>query len=395
MARTLVAAAFGAILCGLGCAGDRPVFLYGRVQNGSGRSVARAPVTLSRFPGEDCLFGRSFPEQQSPAVVEPFKHAETNDDGRFLFQLLQYDLATSFCYRTDVEGGKDGAKTSVWTPLGPLYNLDVHLDRVYRWDEGVISLEPTVDGHLLSSLPGPLNRSERVRFGVEDVVSYEWALTALGKPLWRVEQTGSPLLVDGPIREDFGQVEAHGVMLSILVPPDLEPTPLLGSAASYHEHATGPAVDLPSINPLLPVSRGAPCSIRATRFDPCPATDGKLDLATFPFPFPRQPEDGLVLELTAPSTPSLAIFRDVWSSSLSLTLEGSPDGVTWSPLGSLEMPWNAGSPAMDRLSPYEWQLTQMSAGGRFLRMELTPPAQPITRIRARGFRALRELSVFD
>jgi hypothetical protein len=409
MSRAPFIAALGALLCGLGCAGDpeAAIFLYGRVQSNAGRALAREPVALSRgaiegaqreAPVENCSFGRSFPEQQRPAVFEPFKHTETDDDGRFLFQLLRYELATFSCYRIDVEGEKSGAKTSVWTTLGPTQAIDLYLDRVYRWDEGAISHEPAVDGHRLSAAPGPLPRSEKIRFAVEDavedIVAYEWALTASGKPLWRAELTAATFLVEGPIREDFAEVEAHGVMLSILVPPDLEPSPLLGWGARYVEHATGPSVFLPSMTPRLPASRGAPCSIGAAPLDPCPATDGKLDLATFSFPFPNKPEDGLVLELAAPASPSLAILRDVWSTSAAITLEGSPDGVVWSPLGSLQQPWNSQPVVMDSLGPYEWHTIQMRMG-RFLRVELTPPAQPIVRIRARGFRALRELSVFE
>ena len=397
MSRAPFIAALGALLYGLGCAGgpEEPIFLYGRVQSNAGRALARVPVALSRGAiegaqregsAEQCSFGRS--------LFEPFKHTETDHDGRFLFQLLRYELATFSCYRIDVEGGKNGAKTSAWTPLGPTLAVDVYLDRVYRWDEGVISHQPAVDGHLLSVAPGPLPRSEQIKFAVEDIVAYEWALTASGKPLWRAELTAATFLVDGPIREDFAEVEAHGVMLSILVPPDLEPSPLLGWGARYVEHATGPSVFLPSMTPRLPASRGAPCSIGAAPLDPCPATDGKLDLATFSFPFPNKPEDGLVLELAAPASPSLAILRDVWSTSSAITLEGSPDGVTWSPLGSLQQPWNSQPVATDSLGPYEWHTIQMRMG-RFLRVELTPPAQPIVRIRARGFHALRELSVFE
>jgi hypothetical protein len=422
MSRTLFRNAFGVLLFGLACAGDPedPFFLYGRAQDGSGRPLARALVTLSRGEVELCS-NRFFHERPGAVTVvrrpggvvqavfpvfEPFRETETDDEGRFLFQLLRYELTTpgsndgfnsTFCYRIDVEGGEGGAKTSVWTVMD---YRDIYLERVYRWDEGLISLEPSVDGHLLSAPSGPLPPSDSVQLFVKDIVAYEWEVTAFGKPLWRAEQTASPFLVDGPIREDFAEVEARAIMLSILAPqqrpiPEIEE--LVGSKGVYSEHAAGPAVLLPSIDADLPVSRGAPCLIGATRLDPCPATDGKLDLEWFELPSSKMLEDvprnALHLELTAPARPSLAIIRDVATSDIPITLEGSADGVTWSTLASLEF-LLPGTVQIDRLGPYEWHTITMHAG-RFLRVELTPPAQPITRIRAPGVFALRELSIFE
>jgi hypothetical protein len=416
----LIIAALGALACGFGCTGDPedPFFLYGRMQDSTGRPLSRAPVALSRGEGDLCSF-RIFREALGPATVrrragvyqpifEPFKQTEADDEGRFLFQLLRYELTTlgsndiansGFCYRIDVDGGENGAKTSVWTSMG---YRDVYLERVYRWDDGVISLEPTVDGHLLPAPPGPLPPSDNVQMFVNDIVAYEWELTASGKPLWRAEQTGSPFLVDAPLREDFAEVEARGIMLSFLARRDLardvpELEGLLPSGGVYTEHAAGPAVVLPSIDAHLPVSRGVPCLIGATRLDPCPATDGKLDLERFEFPDAKTPEDvmnnALVLELAAPASPSLAIIRDVPASTSSITLEGSADGVSWSPLASLKFP-QPFTVEMNQIGSYEWQTITMHAG-RFLRVELTPPAQPITRIRAPGVFALRELSIFE
>jgi hypothetical protein len=412
MLRTL----FIAALCGFGCAGDPedPFFLYGRVQDATARSLSRAPITLSRGEGEICSY-RLFREALWPRFFEqpdfePFRQTETDEDGRFLFQLLRYELTpspyhpfnpTTFCYRVDVEAGQDGAHTSVWTGM---YNRDVFLERVFRWDEGVISLEPTAGGHLLSAPPGPLPRSDTIEPFSRDIVAYEWELTAAGKPLWRSEQTASPFLVDGPVREDFAEVKAHAIMLSFLVSHDVaraapELEDFFGSGGVYVEHATGSTVVLPGIASRVPVSRGASCSIGGTRLDPCAATDGKLDLVKFTFPDAKTPEEAvnnaLVVELSAPARPSLAILRGVPTPPIdgSITLEGSADGLTWFPLASLQFP-RPFSPDMSRVGPYEWQTMTMGAG-RFVRVDLAPTAEPVTRIRAPGVSALRELSIFE
>jgi hypothetical protein len=339
-----------------------------------------------------------------PADWELLRETAADEEGRFLFQLLRHEIdgaPAAHCYRADVESGRSGAETSVWWTMG--ITRDVYLDRVHRWDEGEISIIRTVDGHSLWAPPGPMPASEADSgstghlFSEDDAVAYEWELTALGQPLWRAEKAGEPFVADEFLLEDF-DVAAHANMLSYLAPPELQ---ILTNLDGYFELAAGPSVPIPVETPRVPVSRGAVCSAGPKRFDPCTATDGKLDLAVFDLSVQVGSvfiATALVLELPTAARPSLVIFRDLQTqSSPHLTIEGSADGEIWSPLGSFRQSFQG-----DMVSAYEFMTAQMTIQARqgrsgYFRMELTPPTEPIKQIRLRNEAvfAVREISFFE
>jgi hypothetical protein len=77
-----------------------------------------------------------------------------------------------------------------------------------------------------------------------------------------------------------------------------------------------------------------------------------------------------------------------------MSIEGSGDGLKWLPLGSLE-PFIT---SREMISAYE-RLTQTNSHhSGYFRVELTPPAEPITHLRVRsengGF-GVREISFFE
>ena len=428
MSRALSIAALGALLCGLRCAGDLEdsFFILGRVQNIYDQPLAGAPVSL--FRGEDRntdrgCFDRLFRERAvstpmaldpPPSAMERVGQTTADDRGLFLFQFFRYELARFAdgsrigCYRVDVEGGQGGALTSAFTPM---HTRDIHLDRLYRWDDGELSIAPTVDGHALSAPPGPLRPADAppghisADTAAADVVVYEWELTALAQPLWRAEKTAEPFVVDQFLREDFAEVEAHANMLSFLRPDSRDregrPTELNQFIAfrGYTEIVAGPSVVIPADSTRVPVSRGASCSAGQKRFDPCAATDGKLDLAVFTLSAALESADSnifeLFLELPKAARPAIAIFRDlqtIWFAAVSI--EGSADGLVWVPLAT--MPTRT---SFDSLTTYE-RLTSTGVGdaARYLRLALEPPPEPITRIRLRmrtNVLAVREISLFE
>ncbi|HZA49775.1 MAG TPA: hypothetical protein VE549_03480 [Myxococcaceae bacterium] len=348
-----------------------------------------------------------------PSALERVGQTTADDRGLFLFQFFRYELARFAdgsrigCYRVDVEGGQGGALTSVFTPMN---TRDIYLDRVYRWDEGELSIAPTVDGHALSAPAGPLRPADAPpgRISADtaaDVVVYEWELTALAQPLWRAEKTAEPFVVDQFLREDFADVEAHANMLSFLRPDSRDregrPSELNQFIAfrGYTEIVAGPSVVIPADSPRVPVSRGASCSAGQKRFDPCAATDGELDLAVFTLSAALESADSnifeLFLELPKAARPAIAIFRDlqtIWFAAVSI--EGSADGLVWVPLAT--MPTRT---SFDSLTTYE-RLTSTGVGdaARYLRLALEPPPEPITQIRLRmrnNLLAVREISLFE
>ena len=431
MSRTLIAVALGAMLGGFGCGNDPddPMFVMGRAHDGDEEMLPGAPVKLfrarlereefgqepigcdARMFRESALLTTSGPPGFGPPRFEWQQLGETkaNQDGRFLFELRSYQLwppagspqfsyvasgggSAPSCMRVDLEGGPNGARTSAWIWMG---DTDVDLERMYRWDEGVVSIQRFESADLLSVPAGPLPATESLDnqdfglFNQSDIVVYEWELTAPGQPLWREEKMEAPFVVDANLLEDFGDVHAHLNMLAFLPPPLLDVLP--GAQFGYFERSTGPSVLVSADVPRVPVSRGAPCTAGGARLDPCAATDGKLELVVF-----DAQTTGLVLELRTSARPSLAIVRDLQTRGFpSLTIDGSADGITFSPLGS------AAPPPIDQRTIYQ-QMTDASRTGTgtdslYLRIDLAPPPQPITHVRlgSRDVLAVREISVFE
>ncbi|HZA50680.1 MAG TPA: hypothetical protein VE549_08060, partial [Myxococcaceae bacterium] len=271
-------------------------------------------------------------------------------------------------------------------------------DRVYRWDEGVVSLQPAADGHLLSVAPGPLPASGSADLGMSDTSAYEWELMASSRPLWREEKKEAPFTIDAALLEDFADIEARVNLLSLLASSG-EPT-LFGPSGWYFQTAAGPTVAVSRGTPRVPVSRGAPCSVRGFRFDPCDLTDGILDFPAITIhrsggPFP------LVLALPNAARPSFALLRDFRTSGPPvIRIDGSADGATWVQLGELFPPLREmGVPR--EASTYELLTTSndptYAVHAGYYRIELSPPAEPITHIRLLGDDAfvMREISFFE
>lgn len=387
--------AFGSVaLCACEGEPDDPFFFFGTALDAKGAPVAGAPMELLR--GKDAACGWSFREQYVPPPVpdgfgqplDPFQQTATGPDGAFLFEILRYQLDRGYCFRAEMSAGT-GAKTIVpfW-----FYLSDFQVDRFVLWGDGYATASLAADGHELVSADPPLPPAEPVQ-GVEtDLIAYEWDVTAGGKPLWREQRTAAPLALDSYLREDFGDAEVKVDMLARLAPGVSAGPMSFGS--TYTEYASGPPAAVPAVTSRVPASRGAVCTLGSLVADPCPFTDGMLDLV----PLSDQaglPSPSLELTLAAPIRPSLLIMRDVQTMGTSqVQLEGSADGVAWQPIAQFWIgPPYVEGPEPPQISAYDSLVGSM----RSVRQPLTPPADPIAHLRLNGLlvTALREISFFE
>jgi hypothetical protein len=109
----------------------------------------------------------------------------------------------------------------------------------------------------------------------------------------------------------------------------------------YHQVITSPAVAAPALPPLVPPSRGSPCTVtfadgRTTDAQPCPATDGDLSASVSPSQPRTMSADGrttttlagvrsVTVNLTAPVDVESVFVRNCSE----CTVEVSADGSTW------------------------------------------------------------------
>ena len=393
--RLCFVAALGALaLCACEGEPDDPFFFFGTALDSKGAPLGGAPIQLLR--GRDAACTWSFREQYFPPPLpegfgqplDPFLQTTTEPDGLFLFEVLRYQQEWGYCFRAEMSADT-GAKTAL--PFF-FFGSDFHADRVFLWADGDVSASAAADGHALSSAEAPLPPADPVQGAARDIVAYEWDVTAGGKPVWRAERTAAPLALDSYLREDFGDVEVRVDMLAQLA-PGVSAGPL-SFGMPYTEYVAGPPAAIPAGTPRVPASRGAACKLGPTPIDPCPFTDGSLDLAPFSAPLGGM-VSSLELTLAAPIRPSLLIMRDAQAMSSSpVQLEGSVDGVTWQPIAEfwIGKPY-AGGGEPPPMSAYDYFTMPLY----FIRQPLVPPAEPVTHLRLNGLliTAAREISFFE
>ena len=379
--------------CGYGDP-DAPIFFTGRVANGHGGILADTAVTLSRVPGCALSVRETGSSPASGQSLSEFATTRTNDAGEYRFQLMRVEAqppSASVCFRVAASG--EGAHSRLQAS-GTGYDLQFP-DLIVSWGPenlAVTESDAGVEARLLglprqpSSDPGPQESVSHVDY-------FDWVALVGEDIAWRQRTDGGDFHLAPELVEDFQLATA----VDWLTRDDL----VAGSPVfRMHASATGCARSrqLPlARRSFVPVSRGAPCLLNGKPLEPCPLTDGLLGRATMTrngaLSGPGEPAPAtLTIDLAAPAKVRMLVLRDLglWASSGSaIAVEGSADGVSWAPLGTI--PGEARSAL---------GFADLGGGGRYLQLELSNHASPVQQVRltterGRAFSWVREISVFE
>jgi hypothetical protein len=424
-----------------GCTGSPEdlFFIRGRFTDAAGQPLVGARVDARMDFGQPCSNGLRTPvrsplEPARAGTAEPLPTVATGEDGRFLYELYRFQFSQGDwmggqpCARLTVTG-EGGVETEVGAGA---YPEDLSLAAAPLWTAPHALTPVSEGGRVQVASPDlawadldrvwlrPDERPEGVLVGggmdPYDFRFAEWqVLSEGGAPVWRVGvDPGVGLALEPEVLEDFAAPRVALEVLGYTWPGEPKGGPYNPFGDRPREtllRMRSRTAALPAAGgPLVPVSRGAPCSYAGKALSPCPFTDGALALVALQTEYapggaggdPGQPpaggappDDELRVELPRPTKVRRLVFRDVvypGNPALPLPVEGSVDGVTWQSLLPARDP---AVPVLDQDFVY-----QVVSGGRIYRLlEADPAAPPVRWVRLAvprsGLLALRELSVFE
>ncbi|MFP2923963.1 hypothetical protein ACLESO_01850 [Pyxidicoccus sp. 3LG] len=371
---------------------DDPVFLSGSVLEADGSPWRGGPLTLMR--------PRTVGERELAIDrYEPWGEVTTDADGLFLHRLAARDTGADGlarpipwsqpdAFQLHLPPGADGAQDF----LEFHFSRDVHLPPLRRWDSRVRGVEEA-GGFRLAWEPMPPTGDipePEVFVRVHGATGLAWLIRVGENEPWLSPEMLEDF-TDGQARV---QARAHG--LRPWVPGSDTDT----TYAATHE---APPVPLP-LTGRVPASRGADCQVANVVVSPCPFTDGRLGAVTPPQPGNSLAKE-LVVRLREPLRPGRVLVRGLRGPSGGevLYVEGSTDGLTWSPLGeSARLPQAYEAPFTD-------DVNLLAPQQHFVEVRLALDAPMVSRVRLRlsrppaegqpppfpgYFSQLREVSVF-
>lgn len=373
------------VISGCGLELDEPVVLAGQALHADG----------TPWPGAEITVAKISPEREHELLPwnssQPWKTVTTRDDGWFFVEFQPQDLVA----RADTPWGYGFTAQEYWvslpkTPEGrvsarvnQMIGGDNALPPLASWANELTSVQKS-DRMSLSWLPlqaEAVSREPAVAMVARSGDSLLWVSRAL------TQQADAPSY----LFEDFLAPELFIIATS---GGSHQWYPLNGTSAnlSYTFFWESLRHGAPS-GTGAPASRGASCAYLGKPDGPCPLTDGMLTEVVLSEPAPE-----ITFQLDAPKMLSHLLLRGLKSDGpmdAILVIDGSPDGVSWSPLTTTPVP----------LAPY-W--TSLDGVGLFVDIPLLP-SSPVSRLRIResgapasstyfsgpiSFNALREVSFF-
>ena len=337
---------------------EDPVFLYGRLLRADGASRAGAPLTLER--AIDTRGYRSEPKDRIWNYA-PYSTGTTDAEGYFTLEILSGDTYS------EIQSGDVRHRFRAAPPLEAdghgvfmsfFFNNDVELPPLQPWASS-FAVNDGPGGRTLSFAAAPpvpeLPPSGTLGeyFGSDETTTPELLTPTVpeavvllhgeGGLVWQQVKAASPWTPSPYLLEDFAGVEAQ-VRAATVGQWYFEPLGGQYGFLDFRMEWRTPRLPLPA-GGLRPVSRGATCSPSPVQ-GACPFTDGKLaSVETEPKEIPSEDEDeepgvkSLTFTLQAPARPQRLVVRGLeinfgFQPRLQLVLEGSPDGLAWSPLST-------------------------------------------------------------
>ena len=370
---------------GCGVMPEDSVFVHGRLLRADGASGAGAPLTLER--ALDTPANRPRSPSEPRWNYAPYSTGTTEAEGYFTLDVLAGD--TTFHSERQSEYGRH--RFRVAPPLEAdghgvfmafFFNNDVELPPLQQWASG-FAVNDGPGGRTLSFAAAPPAPELPPSGKLEEVVIAEGTkpaefLTPTGPEavvllhgegglVWQQMNAASPWTLSPYLLEDFAGVEAQ-LRATTVGRWHFEPLGGNFSDLEFNMEWRTPRLPLPA-GGLRPVSRGATCSPSPVQ-GACPFTDGKLaTVETDPKEIPSEDKDkepgvkSLTFTLPAPARPQRLVVRgletnDTFLPRKQLVLEGSPDGLTWSPLSTNSIL------SFDPEDPRRWKVDIRGGHGR-------------------------------
>jgi hypothetical protein len=264
----------------------------------------------------------------------------------------------------------------VWKPPG-LQLLESAAGAVAQL--GALPAEPSPD------LVDPSAPSERLDY-------FDWVARQGEDIAWHQRTAGESLVLDDVLREDFDLSVAiewltqHNTSVGAAFLQKV--TTILGCARS-------PRLPLARLA-RVPVSRGAKCELSGKALEPCPLTDGKLELVGLTSWLgansSEQPQpDWVLIDLGQAVSVRTIVIRDLHRGQAPLQVEGSVDRVNWTVLTTVPFESTAGP-----MSGFE----MLAGDGLYTRLDLPAGTPAVTQVRLGtgmpwGLQFAREISLFE
>jgi hypothetical protein len=384
-----------------GCSGEPDdVFYYsGRVVDEHGQPLAGRAVRLSTAASEYCWNAGAMAASPFEAPFQSIFETKSDAKGQFLLEPMRFQLGDESqpaCAKLELDDTQPHRRTAVVFTPAP---VDQSFVDNGLWTGQSLATEERPDGFVARlqggwpfaqvNVPGtPFTEPK------DDTAQryYRWSLRTPDGLAWTSSDEAAHLPLEA--LEDFG--ETRLVLESwTQAPYRVEPGPL-GSVPIYqHARASGPST---AVTPRggVPVSRRAECWYFGQPFIPCTFTDGKLERAV-PLEYERGsfvgPDPTVPVRVRLPSPRGLRalVVRGVTAfDSQSLDIEGTADGSTWVPLGTLSLPVQV----YDSEGRTNWEIENP---GSFRIVTLDPSAGAVQEVRLRGAHVFRanELSLFE
>lgn len=379
-----------AALSGCALEPDDPIYLSGTALTADGSPWRGGPLTLMRPRKVDLHYDAHHQELYSTRY-EPWAEVTTDADGLFLHRLDARDVGADMLEhphpwtsitlfqlhlpRTD--GGRDF--------LAFEFDSDVDLPPLRPW-EGHVRTEDDAGSVRLFWEPWVPTAD------IPEAASFVLVRGEDGLA-WKAQARSGEATLDAELLEDFAdharvQTRARGSRR------------WFKRSLYYDAVSESPPVPLP-FSGVVPVSRGAGCSVKSGAFQPCPFTDGRLESTQVLIGGNALPAD-LFVQLKEPVRPRRVVVRGLRGFGDVFYVEGSMDGKTWLPLGE-----NRGFVDLNMPMPYEDDPRRFTDVEQFLDVPLAADAPGVSHLRLRmtqtyssgevgagSFSELREVSVF-
>ncbi|PTL81658.1 hypothetical protein [Vitiosangium sp. GDMCC 1.1324] len=335
-----------ALLTAAGCEPlpDDPIYAYGQALHADGAPLAGVTLPVTRALDTN---GSNTDSEGRPLAPEfsDYSTTTTAADGTFIAQALVGDIQEEgegtyrFRMVTPLEEGRATILSYVL-----MMGSDVELPPLRPWAANLAWVDadggPTLTfspppppaelppaAHYLSLIAEDGSLVPQVTPNPRPVLQ----LLSEGAPLWQQVDAHSPWTLHPWLLEDFARPEIQVRAMTAGV-WSFQPLASNNGFLEFRLEWRSERLPAPS-GALLPLSRGATC--QPVTEGPCPWTDGKLTQLRV-----RDGESGatqVVITLPVSSPLSRAVIRALNVShfspeAYSLRLEGSEDGVTWSPL---------------------------------------------------------------
>jgi hypothetical protein len=448
LAILLPVALAAAVVVRCGLAPDDELILNGQVTDVDGTPLQDSGVFVARTEQEGCpeTIHEAVNGQNQSVAFDAFTSTQTDDQGNYAFEVWRFQTWTeespgdSRCFRLEVDG--NGGSRVYLQLSGGEFNSSA--PTMLLWQDGP-QIAPGPDGGLLAQNPKLLSTPivATIDGGPGQFTNlqalYDWVLleaAALQPPpsdggvpfaplAWHSQDLGDPLLIDGPLVEDFslcvgteallvpGGFTTGGGNVSVRIAPGFNG--LSRSALSCLPKGT-----------TVPVSRGKSCSFDGTTLPGvgglpcgtgCPLTDGALDVVALRTDrsTPDGGQDEIDIDLGQSTALATIIIRGLlWSGStvsspervgrgpppplpLPMNVLGSVDDVSFNELASIEpLPPLNTAPT----TAVETAATYAELGGSLADYRVDLPGTPQVRYLRfqsglnQAFWAVREISAF-